>query len=582
MEENIVNLFGDDFKVDFDRSKTKKAVKKAEAKPVSEMTDEEIKKAIKSKKLSVQERLSILAEKVLKVLGKQRNNVVVLRSKAELNAYIDKCIENNFASVDSESNNSLDPTTAMLMGLCLHTRGMKQAYCPVNHVDPETKIRLPWQCTERDIYDALQRLKDAHTFVVMHNGKFDYEIFKKTCGVELAPDWDTIVGARLIDENEEAGLKSQYVNHIDPTQAKYDIEGLFLSLPYKYIDPAIFALYASTDAKMTTTLYDYQKPIMEAKGNEKLYWLFKNIEMPIVRITADMELRGVKVDMAFRQKMHDKLQGDLDEIDAKIQEELKAIEPQIKEWRLTKEANAKTKYYVPKKSKMSKDKIEAMYTEIDEKGNRFKYGKAKAEQLEESVNMASPAQLAILLYDVLKAPVVDKKNPRATGEEQLKEIYEKANIKLCDLILDRRGLVKLLSTYIDNLPPLMERWKDGRLRAHFNSLGTETGRYSSGGKVKFMDDETDEAFEIPGVNLQNIPAKHGYQKEIRLLYCGDTLRGEVEGDGRYEVPEYEEVMTPGGWKYAGDLKAGDEIEVDGKPAKVSKVEIAGQNRIIYT
>lgn len=50
----------------------------------------------------------------------------------------------------------------------------------------------------------------------MHNGKFDYQVIKCTCGLELSVYWDTMIGARILDENEKsAGLKQQYRDKID-------------------------------------------------------------------------------------------------------------------------------------------------------------------------------------------------------------------------------------------------------------------------------------------------------------------------------------------------------------------------------
>ena len=120
-----------------------------------------------------------------------------------------------------------------------------------------------------------------------------------------------------INENEKMGLKWQYVNKIDPTQEKYDIESLFI-VPYKYVDPDIFALYAATDSMMTDKLYVYQAAIIEAPGNERLLWLFKNIEMPIVKVAGDIELIGVCIDQDFGERLRIKFNQNLEEIDAKI------------------------------------------------------------------------------------------------------------------------------------------------------------------------------------------------------------------------------------------------------------------------
>ena len=59
----------------------------------------------------------------------------------------------------------------------------------------------------------------------------------------------------------------------------------------------------------------------------------------------------------------------------------------------------------------------------------------------------------------------------------LKALAERTDIALCKLILERRGVVKLISTYIDVLPALARHWPDGRIRYKLNSVGTDTGRF---------------------------------------------------------------------------------------------------------
>ena len=99
----------------------------------------------------------------------------------------------------------------------------------------------------------------------------------------------------------------------------------------------------------------------------------------------------------------------------------------------------------------------------------------------------------------MKCPVVDKKSPRGTGEDALKAISEKLNLDICKFLIERRELVKLLTTYIDVIPELAKQWPDGRVRTHFNQYGAATGRLSSSNPI----------------NFQNIPS---HNKEIRMLF----------------------------------------------------------------
>lgn len=569
-------------------------------------------KVLKSNALTLEEKLEVIRRKVLEVLGKQKKNVIVIKTKEEFEDYISKAIEFGRIAVDTETNNSLDPVTCKLMGLCLYAKGQKQAYIPINHRDPISKERLAWQLTEEDCMEQLQRVLDTNTFVVMHNGKFDYEVINCTCNIKVKPDWDTMVAARLLDENELAGLKWQYINKIDPTQAKYDIEHLFENVAYADVEPEIFALYAARDAGMTDELYEIQKeeldkpeygPHIDIAGKHEvkgLRWVFENVEMPIVVVTAEMELAGVKIDTAFGERLKAKYTNNLAEVDKEIEEVLKDAQKIIAEWKLTPAANAKTRTYVPKKTKMTEAKIEKQYPNVDEKGLRYKISKAKAEQIDDPINLASPIQLAILFYDIFGCPAVSSKSPRGTGKDELEALDKKLSIylpkkeidleeeirpedfesdfevsddtfitglantssnkfqcaaKLCSLILKRRGILKLITTYIDVIPELVKHWPDGRIRFHLSSLGTDTGRYSSGGKLKFMENE--EAIEVGGINIQQVPAKN---PEIRMLFTADTKEHVVEcTDNYYEVSETDEVETTDGWKYAEQLSIGDRL-----------------------
>ena len=230
------------------------------------------------------------------------------------------------------------------------------------------------------------------------------------------------------------------------------------------MDPEIFALYAATDAMMTYKLYEYQLKILSRSENKKLLSLLLNLEMPVMEVAAEMELEGIELDLEYTKRLKDKYNKELERLDAEIGVELRKYDDAVAKWRLTKEAQEKPKIY---------NGDERGYAPWPD-GSDYKLGKSKAEQLDSPVNLSSPVQLAILLYDVLKVPIIDKKTPRGTGEEILKEI----NLPICKLILDRRGLLKLINTYIDALPNQVST-KDGRLHAHFNTYGAATGRFSS-------------------------------------------------------------------------------------------------------
>lgn len=510
------SLWGEEFEIANNDSKIIEKISKPKKAPKKERS---VESTIKSKTVSIADKLILIKAEVERILGVYKENTQVIKTKEDLVKYIDAAIANGIIDIDTETNNSLDPLTCKLMGPCLYTPGQKNAYIPINHTDLDHN-RLEWQLTEEDVREQLQRVMDANVFVIMHNGKFDYEVIKCTTGVSCRLDWDTMIAARLLDENELAGLKPQYLNKIDPSIEKYSIDHLF-TVPYEYVDPDIFALYAATDSFMTHRLFEWQYEQFQKPENQKIYKLFKEVEMPIVLICADMELTGISLDLEYAERLSKKYNEKLVESNAAVANELAKYNDIIANWRNTNEANT----HPFKDSKPQK---------------------SKNEQLKNPPELTSPTQLAILLYDILKLPVVDKSTPRGTGTEIL-EVLAKSN-KLCDLILEQRQLLKLIDAFIDTLPKQLNP-SDNRLHSHFNQLGTATGRFSC----------TDP-------NLQQIPS---HNKEVRMLFCGSEKEVEKEFEDYLEIyKSYDIKMNDGTFKRAEKIVVGDVLENDNIVSKI--------------
>ena len=468
----VASLWGEDFTIESSPEKVKKIVEKVN-KPKTPRTTKTTKASKAKDPISIHTKLASIKENVLRILGVYKDQTICIYTREALHNYISEAIVNGVIAIDTETNNSLEPITCKLMGPCIYTPGQKNAYIPINHINPDTGERLINQLTEEDVKEEFSRL--VNTKIIMHNGKFDYKVIKCTTGLQLKVYWDTLIGVRMLDENEKsAGLKQQYIAKIDPSIEKYSIDHLFEDVEYAVVDPELFALYAATDAFMTYKLYEWQKKQFELPGHERLFDVFLNVEMPVMEVAAEMELTGISIDHEFSQRLSAKYHKKLDVLNEKLAEELSKYDETIAKWRFTEEAN-----YRPEK--------------IDPKTGLKKFGKSKNEQLKSPVELTSPTQLAILIYDVLKHPVVDKKNPRGTGED----ILMKIDIPLSKLILEQRGLLKLIGTYIDKLPTCVIP-KTGRLHAQFQQLGADTGRFSS-----------------KDPNLQNIPS---HEKAIRMMF----------------------------------------------------------------
>lgn len=491
----MTSLWGSEFQLST-KSKTDLVLNKIE----TAKQQKPVEKKVSLNKLSKLDKMKYISQEVNRILGVYKDNTRVIYSKDELLEYIDKSNRNKVIAIDTETNNSLDPISCKIMGLCLYTPEEKQVYVPVNHVDVYG-VRLPNQLSEADIKEVLLALKDS-TIILMHNGKFDYQVILKTCGLPLRIDWDTMIASQLLDENSPAGLKYQYITHIDQSIEKYDIENLFKKEKYEIFEPELFALYAATDAYMTYRLYLYQ--LEEMKNSGKLMSLFKTVEMPIVKIAADMELNGVCIDKEYASRLSKKWHKKLDDLNSQLNKELENYNEVVKRWFKSKEAlghqiwmttDGRDKYSVKVGGKVIEYE-EDLPVDFDK--SEVVISKSKAEQFSWPINFNSATQLAIFIYDILKTPVVDKEMPRGTGED----ILLKLDYPFCKILLEMRSMDTVISTFIDKLPESVSK-VDGRLHCHFNQLGKEgknvrTGRFSSSDP-----------------NLQNIPSG---EHSIRLMF----------------------------------------------------------------
>ena len=393
-----------------------------------------LKKKNSIENMPLEKRLEYIQDEVFKVLGRYRNFVKVIKNEDEFNSYIDKAIELNCLTLDTETNNSLDPLTCKIMGLCLYIPNTKPIYIPINHTKSGTDILLENQVSENCIKKAFQKLKDNNTRIIYHNGKFDIRVCFNTMGVYLPIWWDTMIAAQLLNENELARLKYQYKIHVDPTIGSYNIEKLFTGLPYAWVDPEIFALYAATDAFDTYNLFLKQKELFEKDDMKNLYRLFSEIEIPTVSVVSKMEDDGICLDLDFLQKLHKKYEKGKEESEKKLNNILSKYSNQIR-------------YYQD-------------------------LGK-----LDDPINFESSTQLVIILYDILGTPVPE------TGRSTDKLTMQSLKTPFTEAVLEYRHYSKLMSSFTIPLPNWLSK-KDGKLHASFNQMGKEennvrTGRFSS-------------------------------------------------------------------------------------------------------
>ena len=388
-------------------------------------------------------------------LDKYKNQYVILRTSEEIESYLETCKKDVYCAIDTETT-GLDVFTVDLVGVCLYSESNKPAYIPIAHKSYITGVLSKNQAELQEVKKYLSNCEKIKW--VMHNADYDIRILRHTMGLYLTCYWDTLIGAKVLDENQDSySLKELHIKYCNSQDSEaLSFNSLFNGVTFDNIPIETAYLYAAGDGIKTLELFKYQKAEFEKKGNEDLYSVFLNVEMPIVNVVADMEDTGIAIDFEIANRLTNKYQEIREQATKKAEKVIAKYQQEIDNYNLR---NTKSKLSNP-------------------------------------ISLSSPTQLAILFYDILGLTSPDKKSPRGTGEDILKEFANGKEKEICGAILELRGVEKLLNTYIEKMPELAQR--DGRVHCNFNQLGAKTGRFSSNSP-----------------NLQNIPS---HNKEIRTMF----------------------------------------------------------------
>lgn len=408
---------------------------------------------------TIGDRIQLIRTKVEQELGHLKDEFLLINTEEELSSYIDKCIENNIYSFDTETT-GLDYIGCELVGLSLYTPGMKACYVPVSHRSFVDNIIKDKQIPLDVVGKQLCRLKSVPS--IMHNAKFDINVIFFRFGWEFDNlIWDSMVASKILNELEEAGLKYQYCNKVEKDGKVNDYSSLFEGMNFAYVPMNIAYLYGAKDALMTYELYKWQLDEYSKPENCKLKELLETIEVPLVPVVAEMQRYGIGLDLKKSEDLSIKYHNILQKCEDEVDKVCTMYRKEIAEYN---RRNPKSNFILP-------------------------------------LNPNSPSQVAKLLYDVLQVKSPDKHNPRGTGKEILKQIDE----PICKAILEYKTTDKLLGTYIDKLPKCLNP-KTGKIHASFNQNGTETGRFSSSDP-----------------NLQNIPSHNEEIRTMFIPEKGNVL-----------------------------------------------------------
>ncbi len=357
---------------------------------------------------------------------------------------LDKLIQrlektNEIVSLDTETN-SLNPIDAELVGigLCLGEETDDLFYIPLGH---QTKKEDPNQLSIEDVFSKLRSwIEDPKKEKALQNSKFDRQIFFNH-GLDLkGVTFDTLLADYLLNNQEKHGLSeiSFRLFGFKPPSFK---ETVGKNKDFSFVDIDEASIYCGYDVFLTFKIVKIFKERFSTEKNE-LIKLFEEIELPLEPVLSQMEMNGITIDIPYLDKLSKELKSTLEDIESKVYE-----------------------------------------------------------LAEESFNLSSPKQLGEILFEKLN---LDKKKSRKTKTgwstdavvlERLVDEHE-----IIQHLIKYRTLSKLLSTYIDALPNLINE-KTGRVHTNFNQAATATGRLSSSNP-----------------NLQNIPVRTEFSRRIRKAF----------------------------------------------------------------
>lgn len=311
-------------------------------------------------------------------------------------------------------------------------------------VEPHKAWYVPFseECTAEYAEIIRPVFENPRIAKIGQNVKFDLMVLRRLGVAVRGRKYDTMILHYLLDPESRHNMNTlaeRYLNY-RPIEIETLIGKGQKQLTMDLVNVERVKEYAAEDADVTLQLKQVLLPMVERIGLHDLYF---EIEEPMIEVLADIEMAGVRIDSAALAEYAVELNRTMAELEAAIRTE--AGEP--------------------------------------------------------SLNINSTRQLGEVLFAkmrIAEKPKMTKTKQLCTDEEYLQTFAHKHRI--VDLILEYRGVKKLLSTYVEALPQLVNR-TTGRIHTSFNQAVTATGRLSS-----------------TNPNLQNIPVRDEMGRRIRKAF----------------------------------------------------------------
>ena len=342
----------------------------------------------------------------------KKNKYQLIKNEKEIVDWMKQSEELGEFAIDTETT-SLDPHTAKLVGISISNAIGKACYIPLNHVSGENLV-------EKKVLKILKNyLEDSSIKKIGQNIKFDYIVFYHR-GITLNSMEDTMLMSYTLDAGKNRhNMDTLSEIHLGHKTIKYkDLVGTGKKqLNFSQVDILQAKDYAAEDSDITYRLY---KIFLKSLKAEKLLNIYELFEKPLIKILAEMEIKGIKLDKSSLIKLSTKFSTKIEKLEKSI-------------------------YKISKKT----------------------------------FNIGSTKQLGEIMYNDLKIAALKKtkKGSFATSASVLEDLAFKG-YEFPKLILEWRQISKLKNTYSDALPEHINH-NTQRVHTSFLLAATSTGRLAS-------------------------------------------------------------------------------------------------------